>query len=144
MNIKTFLKQFTVAGGEAETDLDEICHDSLEANEVLREIVERAFKLGVAEGLSCAECAITRALGLGADEMDNSGYPALQVVRQMSARCYRAATEPGFDGNVSLPRSTRRRKSRTPDAGHSHPARRRDHPHTEANKSNPSALLGVP
>lgn len=116
MKIGTFLKQFTVSGDEVETDPNEICCDSLEASGVLREIVERAFKLGVAEGLSSAECAIARALEIGAEEMEDSGNPALQMVMQLSTRCYRAATEPNLDSNAGLRRCTRRRKARMPGA----------------------------
>lgn len=97
MNLKTFLTEFTADENLAEADLDEVCCRSLEASKALRQIVERAFRLGVAEGLSSAECAIARALGVEAEEMETSGDPALQAVMQLSVRCHRAASETEFD-----------------------------------------------
>jgi hypothetical protein len=106
MKLKTFLKEFTVSEDLVESDLDEICCDSLEASTVLRGIVERAFKLGVAAGLAGAECAIAGALKMSAGEMGHSGNPALQAVMQMSARCHRATTEPDRKSKVRPRRCT--------------------------------------
>jgi hypothetical protein len=116
MKLKTFLKEFTVAEDLAEADLDEIGYQSLEASEALREIVERAFRLGVAEGLSSAEYAMARALGITADEMEQSGNAALQTVMQMSIRCHRAARASVCRSNRRLQRFARLHKSRDPGA----------------------------
>jgi hypothetical protein len=93
MEIKEFLEQFVVTGDMVETDMEEIYCRALEENEALKMLVERAFKLGVAEGLASAEYAIARALKIKVDDLDASRNPALRTVMKMSERCYRAIRE---------------------------------------------------
>ena len=93
MEIKEFLEQFVVTSDMVETDMEEIYCRALEENEALKKLVERAFKLGVAEGLASAEYAITRVLKIKVDDVDASRNPALRTVMKMSERCYRAIKE---------------------------------------------------
>jgi hypothetical protein len=93
MEIKEFLEQFVVTSDMVETDMEEIYCRALEENEALKKLVERAFKLGVAEGLASAEYAITRVLKIKVDDMDASRNLALRTVMKMSERCYRAIKE---------------------------------------------------
>jgi hypothetical protein len=93
MEIKEFLEQFVVTSDMVETDMEEIYCRALEENEALKKLVERAFKLGVAEGLASAEYAITRVLKIKVDDMDTCRNLALRTVMKMSERCYRAIKE---------------------------------------------------
>ena len=93
MKTKEFLKQFVVTGELVEADMEEIYISSMEENEALRMLVERAFKLGVAEGLASAEYAIAYALKIKAGDMETSRNRALRAVMKMSERCYRAIRE---------------------------------------------------
>jgi len=89
-NNKTFFDQFVAAAEVVESDLDEICYDSVEANKTLRETVTRAFKLGVAEGLATGECIVARSLKIKVDEMESSDNPALRALMKLSIQCHRA------------------------------------------------------
>jgi hypothetical protein len=90
MEMKDFLKRFVVVGELIEFDMDEICFYS-ESEDVLRRVVERAFRLGVAEGLSSAEHAVARALKVDVDDMEDSNNPALHAVMRLSEQCRHAA-----------------------------------------------------
>jgi hypothetical protein len=93
METKEFLEQFVVTGDMVEADMEEIYFRAVEENEALKKLVERAFKLGVAEGLASAEYAITRVLKIKIDDVDTCRDPALRTVMKMSERCYRAIKE---------------------------------------------------
>ena len=99
---KTFFDQFVAAAEAVESDLDEICYDSVEANKTLRETVTQAFKLGVAEGLASAECLVARSLKIKVDEMENSDNPALRALMKLSIQCHRAATEMADDSPAAV------------------------------------------
>ena len=90
---KKFFDQFVAAAEMAESDLDEICYASFDANKTLRETVTIAFKLGVAEGLASAECIVARSLKIKVDEMENSDNPALRALMKLSIECYQATND---------------------------------------------------
>src|SRR5215831_13369564 len=120
---KTFFDQFVAAAEVVESDLDEICYDSVEANKTLRETVTRAFKLGVAEGLATGECIVARSLKIKVDEMESSDNPALRALMKLSIQCHRAAAEMADDGVAPVRPSARSRKSSVSTPRHTSTAR---------------------